>query len=142
MRHTTSLFWTCHCQSSLFHRPHEERCPHCGDSREMHSADDANIAELLLYHSEYLTPDEITALERVGKPVLNEVWLLIQASGGIEIVKVSPSMLEVMEEYTRIAIEAGLPWDERALDYDWSYDDNTYAVYGINTTTCEVVGYE
>ena len=142
MRHTTTLFWTCHCESHPFHRAHEERCVHCGDVRDEQKNADSNIAELLQLHCEYLTPDEISAFERALNPVQNELWELIVSDGTIDIREISRSMLDIEEAYVRRAEELGARWEEESKDYDWSAMDETCAVYGINTTKAEVIGYE
>jgi len=94
---------------------------------------------LLLYYSEFLSPDETSAFERVCSPHSNEIWMLVTSDGPIDIVKVSLSMLEIEEEYARLALEAGTPWDDEAMDYDWTHDDSRYAIFGIDTTIPEVV---
>ena len=140
MKRTTSLFWTCHCESFPWHRAHEERCTHCGDLRDVHSASGANIAELLHCYGEFLSPDEIGAFERALNPVSNEIWFLVAADGTtIDIRETSHSMLEIEEAYTRRAEELGAPWNENELDYDWSHMDEVCAVYGIDTTNAEVI---
>ena len=139
MKHTTTLFWTCHCESHPFHRAHEERCVHCGDLRDQESAADANIAELLYCYGNFLAPDEISAFERALNPVQNELWELIVSDGVIDIREISRSMLDIEEAYVRRAEELGARWEEESKDYDWSAMDETCAVYGQNVTTGEVI---
>ncbi len=139
MKHDTFLFWTCRCERHPYHRRHESQCAHCGDLRDKVFAIQSNIAELLQWHSEFLTSNEISAFERVGNPHDNEIWTLIESDGGIYPVAVSKSMLEVEEEYIRRAIAAGVQWDEKAMDYDWSSCNTSYAVIGFDTVIVEAI---
>ena len=137
MKRTTSLFWDCECERNFWRRAHEEKCEHCGAERE--NQPDSSIAELLQYHSEFLATDEITALERAVMPVLNEIWILVVSDGTIDIREVKRSMLDAEEAYVRRAEELGAPWDEKALDYDWSHMEENCAVFGIDTTIAELI---